>query len=71
MIVRETEERDLRVQAKLMTELGYPTSVEEMNRHLKGISADPSYCKLVAETKNRCSELQVSTPFFSLEAILG
>ncbi len=51
MIVRETEERDLGVLAKLMTELGYPISVEEMNRRLEGISADPSYCTLVAETE--------------------
>jgi hypothetical protein len=53
VIVRETEESVLGVQAKLMTELGYPTSVEEMNRHLKGISADPSYCTLVAETEEQ------------------
>ncbi len=50
MIVREAEERDLGVLAELMTELGYPTSVEEMNRRLEEISADPSYCTLVAET---------------------
>jgi GNAT superfamily N-acetyltransferase len=50
VIVREAEERDLGVLAKLMTELGYPTSVEEMNRRLEEISADPSYCTLVAET---------------------
>jgi len=32
-----------------MTELGYPTSAEEMGRRLAGISADPSYVTLVAE----------------------
>ena len=49
VIVREAEERDLEVLAKLMTELGYPTSVEEMNRRFEEISAAPSYDTLVAE----------------------
>jgi hypothetical protein len=50
MNVRETAESDLGRLAKLMTGLGYPTSVEEMNRRLEEISADPSYCTLVAES---------------------
>jgi hypothetical protein len=53
VIVRATEERDLGVLVKLMTELGYPTSVEEMNRRLEEISADPSYCTLGAETEGQ------------------
>jgi GNAT superfamily N-acetyltransferase len=51
--VREAAERDLGGLAELMTELGYPTSVEEMNRRLEEISADPSYCTLVAEEDGR------------------
>jgi L-amino acid N-acyltransferase YncA len=55
-----------------MTELGYPTSVEEMNRHLKGISADPSYCTLVAETEEQVLGVAGLHPVFSfLGAILG
>ena len=50
VVVREAEKRDLGVLAKLMSELGYPTSFEEMNRRLEEISADPSYGTLVAET---------------------
>ena len=37
VIVREAEEKDLGVLAKLMTELGYPTSKEDMARRFEGI----------------------------------
>jgi GNAT superfamily N-acetyltransferase len=53
MIVREVEKKDSGVLAKLMTELGYPTSTEGMGRRLAEISADPSYCALVAEKDGR------------------
>ena len=36
-----------------MTELSYPTSVEEMSRRLEEISADPSYDTLIAEQDGR------------------
>jgi GNAT superfamily N-acetyltransferase len=36
-----------------MTELGYPSKVEEMSRRFEGISADPSYGTLVAERDGR------------------
>ena len=40
---------DVAALANLMTELGYPTSVEDMKRRFEEISADPSYDTLVAE----------------------
>jgi hypothetical protein len=40
---------DVEALANLMTELGYPTSVEEMSRRFEGISADSSYDTLIAE----------------------
>ena len=33
-----------------MTELGYPSSVEEMGRRFEGISSDPAYETFVAES---------------------
>jgi GNAT superfamily N-acetyltransferase len=51
--IREATERDVEALAGLMTELGYPTTVEEMGRRLAGISADPSYLTLVAERDGR------------------
>jgi GNAT superfamily N-acetyltransferase len=47
--IRATAKGDVVVLAKLMTELGYPTSTEAMSRRFEEISADPSYRALVAE----------------------
>jgi GNAT superfamily N-acetyltransferase len=47
--IRDAREGDIEALAVLMTELGYPTSVEEMGRRLEEISADPSYDTLIAE----------------------
>src|SRR3712207_8120134 len=47
--IRAAAKGDVVVLAKLMTELGYPTSTEAMSRRLEEISADPSYRALVAE----------------------
>jgi len=51
--IRGAREGDIEALAGLMTELGYPTSVEEMGRRLEEISADPSYRTLVAEQDGR------------------
>jgi len=47
--IREAEGGDTGALATLMTELGYPSTVEEMGRRLAGISSDPSYVTLLAE----------------------
>ena len=47
VLVREAEEKDLGVLAKLMTELGYPTSKEDMARRFEVISPDSSYCATI------------------------
>jgi GNAT superfamily N-acetyltransferase len=47
--IRKSTERDVEALANLMTELGYPSTVEEMRRRLARIYADPSYATLVAE----------------------
>jgi hypothetical protein len=51
--IREAGEGDVGALAGLTTELGYPTSVEEMGRRLAGVSADPSYATLVPERDGR------------------
>jgi GNAT superfamily N-acetyltransferase len=51
--IREATEGDVEALANLMTELGYPSKVEEMSRGFEGISADPSYGTLVAERDGR------------------
>jgi GNAT superfamily N-acetyltransferase len=51
--IREATEGDVEALANLMTELGYPSKVEEMSRRFEGISADPSYGTLVAERDGR------------------
>jgi GNAT superfamily N-acetyltransferase len=51
--IRAATEEDIATLAGLMTELGYPTSVEEMDRRFRGISSDPSYGTLVAERNGR------------------
>ena len=47
--IRAAAKGDVVVLAKLMTELGYPTSTEAMSHRLEEISADSSYRALVAE----------------------
>jgi hypothetical protein len=47
--IRDATERDVEALANLMTELGYPSTVEEMGRRLARIYADPSYATLVVE----------------------
>jgi GNAT superfamily N-acetyltransferase len=48
MIIRSAQGEDVEALASLMTELGYPTSSEDMHRRFEAISADPSYATLVA-----------------------
>lgn len=50
LIVRVASREDVEDLARLMTELGYLSSTEDMSQRLEQISADPSYCTLVAET---------------------
>jgi N-acetylglutamate synthase-like GNAT family acetyltransferase len=47
--IRAAGTGDVAALANLMTELGHPTSVEDMGRRFEEISADPSYDTLVAE----------------------
>ena len=49
MIVREAGRDDFENLAHLVTELGYPSSTEDMGRRFEEISADPSYATLGAE----------------------
>ncbi len=49
MIIRSAKSADVETLANLMTELGYPTSSEQMRRRLEAISDDPSYATLVSE----------------------
>jgi GNAT superfamily N-acetyltransferase len=49
MIIGSAQNADVETLANLMTELGYPTSSEQMRRRFEAISADPSYCTLVDE----------------------
>ncbi len=53
LIVREASREDVGDLARLMTELGYPSSIEDMSLRLEKISADSSYCALVAERDGR------------------
>ncbi len=46
--IRDADKGDAEALANLMTELGYPTSTENMIRRFEKISADPSYRTLVA-----------------------
>ena len=48
MITRSAQSEDVEALANLMTELGYPTSSDEMDRRFQAISADSSYATLVA-----------------------
>lgn len=47
--IRVAGKEDAGALASLITELGYPSSVEDMRRRFGGISADPSYETFVAE----------------------
>ena len=48
--IRHGEIRDAERIAQLMTELGYPTTVEAMRDRLGAIVADPDYTTFVADT---------------------
>jgi hypothetical protein len=49
LIVREAIREDIENLAHLMTELGYPSSTEDMGRRFEEISADPSYDTFIVE----------------------
>jgi N-acetylglutamate synthase-like GNAT family acetyltransferase len=51
--IRATGTEDVVALANLMTELGYPTSVEDMRRSFEEISANPSYGTIVAEREGK------------------
>lgn len=51
--VREARPSDAASIAGLITDLGYPTSAEEMARRLHGLLADPLYATFVAEDGSR------------------
>jgi N-acetylglutamate synthase-like GNAT family acetyltransferase len=51
--IRGAAKGDVAALAHLMSDLGYPTSPGEMRHRLEDISADPSYCALVAERDGR------------------
>jgi hypothetical protein len=42
LILREANREDVEDLGRLMTELGYPSSTEDMGRHIVEISADTS-----------------------------
>jgi GNAT superfamily N-acetyltransferase len=48
--IRHAELRDAERLGQLMTELGYPTTVEAMTERLAIILADPNYATFVADT---------------------
>lgn len=49
LLIRDAREDDVEALARLMTELGYPSSPESMRGRFARISAHPSYSTLVAE----------------------
>jgi GNAT superfamily N-acetyltransferase len=51
VIVRDCTMEDIEDVVFLMSELGYPTSYEDMKARFKNISSDSSYCTLLAEVK--------------------
>ena len=51
--IREAGRGDVEALAFLVTELGYPTSTEQMDRRFEAVSVDPSYVTLVAERDGR------------------
>jgi GNAT superfamily N-acetyltransferase len=50
VVIRQAEAGDAGRVAELMTELGYPTTVESMTERLAQILSDPDYLTLVAAT---------------------
>jgi ribosomal protein S18 acetylase RimI-like enzyme len=52
-IIRRAENSDAKVLAELMTELGYPTRVSEMEMRLETILTKPEYRAFVAEYKGQ------------------
>ena len=48
IITRSAQSEDVEALANLITELGYPTSSDDMDRRFQAISADSSYATLVA-----------------------
>jgi len=51
--IREADSRDVETLARLMGQLGYPTTPEAMARRFREIAGDPSYATLVAELGGR------------------
>jgi sarcosine oxidase gamma subunit len=51
VIIRTAEERDTAALARLMTQLGYPTSPAEMGERLEAILRSPGYYTVVAEAE--------------------
>jgi GNAT superfamily N-acetyltransferase len=50
LVIRQAEAGEAGRVAELMTELGYPTTVESMTERLAQILSDPDYLTLVADT---------------------
>ena len=48
--IRVAGTEDVAALANLVTELGYPSSVEDMRQRFEGISSDPSYETFVVES---------------------
>ncbi len=51
--IREADSGDAEALARLMGQLGYPTTPEAMARRFREIAGDPSYATLVAELGGR------------------
>ncbi|MFC4023667.1 GNAT family N-acetyltransferase [Oceanobacillus longus] len=49
VLIRKAEENDVPHLARLMGELGYPTTIEEMEARFSNINASPFYHTFVAE----------------------
>lgn len=53
LIIRDTTFADVEAIANLITQLGYPTTTEDMRARLGHISSHPDYRTIVAETANQ------------------
>jgi GNAT superfamily N-acetyltransferase len=51
LVIREYSFSDIDVITELMSDLGHPTTKEQMLRRMKNISSNPMYCTFVAELK--------------------
>ena len=51
LILRPAEARDAEALADLMTQLGYPSTPQDLQARLRELAADPSYQVLVAELR--------------------